>query len=134
MKDRIEFIQKYNKPVLFAQKNLAGFWYIGYNYTINVYNGSTCTLEQANKLLFKQVQVINNQLVNLFGVSYPKLKKKQLIALTSLIFTIGIDKFVQSNIPRLVKEGELVEARKQFAKYAELGILSRRIKEEIELF
>ena len=134
MKDRIEFIRRFNRPSLIARKNELGIWYIGYNYTINVYNGTSCTQEQANRLLLKQVQAINNQLVNLFGTSYHKLKKKQLTALTSLIFTIGIDKFIHSNIARLFKEGELKEARKQFAIYAKLGIIVNRYTEEIELF
>ena len=134
MKDRIEFISRFIKPSLIARKNEQGIWYIGYNYTINIYNGNTCTQEQATRLLLTQVQTINNQLVKLFGTGYHKLKKKQLTALTSLIFTIGIDKFIHSNIARLFKEGELIEARKQFAIYAKLGIIASRYKEEIELF
>jgi len=134
MKERIAFIKKYNKPSLLARKNEAGYWFVGYNYTINIHNGSTCTLEQADRLLLTQLKNINNCLIKQFGVSYPKLKKNQLIALTSLIFTLGIEKFTQSNIANLYKEGEVKEARKQFAIYAKLGIIINRYKEEIELF
>lgn len=134
MRDKFSFIKQYEIPSLNARKNLLGEWFVGYNYTIGIYNGKSCTLEQADKYLYQQITFIHNQLICLFGTSYYKLSSKQLIALTSLIFHLGIDLFRQSHVIELVKDGDLVSARKQFAIYSKMGIIVKRSEEEIKLF
>lgn len=86
-------------------------WIIGYNHDINVFNGLTCTQEQADIWLVQRIKTIKNFLVCNIHVSLLPNQRK---ALVSLVHDIGIEEFTKSKLITLINKKDFVNASNNF--------------------
>lgn len=117
-----------------AYKCPAGVWTVGFGTTKNVTKNSELTLEQANKYLAEEIDVIIKQILEAVKV---ELSPNQLAALISFVYNLGITNFINSTLRRVILSDESTpeEIREQFLRwvYAKgkklAGLVSRRIAE-----
>lgn len=93
-------------------------WLIGYNHTHGVYNGLQWKQEQIDINLQDQVRQIIRVLHHQFS---GLLSENQIAALASLIHEIGVEKFMQSEFPTLLKNKNFILAGKVFMKFNKSG-------------
>ena len=93
-------------------------YYIGYNQTLNVYNGLVWTFEQAHEDLVNEVTKIQKVLAANF---HGALTQWQSIALTSLIHDIGIEEFLRSDLPKHLRNRNYILASNAFMQFNKRG-------------
>ena len=114
----IDLTRQFEGVKLQAYRDEAGVWTIGYGHTLNVCEGMTCTPEQADAWLLKDIHwacnVVNSQ------VKVP-LTQNQFDALVDFVFNCGADAFCRSTLLRMLNQGDYSEAANQFERWAFAG-------------
>jgi len=102
----IEIVKDQYELLLTATK-INDVWVIGYNHTLNVFNGLTMTEQVADTILEQTLTTIQT---NLFKVVKVRLNPNQITALILLIFDIGLQAFKNSNLLVNLKAGDFKSA------------------------
>lgn len=102
----IEIVKDQYELLLTATK-INDVWVIGYNHTLNVFNGLTMTEQVADTILEQTLTTIQT---NLFKVVKVRLNPNQTTALILLIFDIGLQAFKNSNLLANLKAGDFKSA------------------------
>jgi Phage lysozyme. len=104
---------------------------IGYNHTIGVHKGTTCTEEQAELWLQEDIKYIKNMLHRTFPY---QLNRWQTAALTSLIHEITVETFRASQLYTYVLNKQYKLAEQEFTKYDMKNTSVLRRTQEQNLF
>ena len=96
----IELIKLYEGYEESAYRCPAGVWTIGYGHTGGVYEGQTCTREQAERWLREDLKNAENA-VNALEPSRP-LRQNEFDALVSFVYNLGAGNFSGSTLRRKV--------------------------------
>jgi lysozyme len=102
----IEIVKDQYELLLTATK-INDVWVIGYNHTLNVFNGLTMTEQVADTILEQTLTTIQT---NLFKVVKVRLNPNQITALILLIFDIGLQAFKNSNLLANLQAGDFKSA------------------------
>lgn len=94
--------------------NKRGELALGYNHTLGVYNGQTCTLKEAETWLYTDINAIRQALR---GLITTKLHQHQERALISLVHDIGLDTFIKSKLLENLNKGKFLLAASNFVTY-----------------
>lgn len=134
-----DFVKQYEGLSLTAYRCPAGVWTIGYGHTgKDVWEGLTITQEEADALLYRDVQNVANLLSSYVKV---QVTEGQFVALVSLAFNVGVS-YVVNRCPKLMSAlnaGDEEECARQFLDITKAngkvlpGLVNRR-KAESELF
>lgn len=95
----LEKLKEFEGCRLEAYRDAAGVWTIGYGHTFNVRRGDRCSLEWAEELLRKDIEMAERQVLQL-NVCYTQ---AQLDALVSFVFNLGIGKLKGSTLLHCIK-------------------------------
>jgi len=71
----VNFIKDYHPMSLNSYKNINGELAIGWNRTFGVYNGLTCTKEEAERYLKEDINSLNKALAKLITVKLTESQK-----------------------------------------------------------
>ena len=134
MQASINLIKEFVTPVTVATYcPIQDTYYIGYNQTLNVYNGLVWTKEQVETDLRHQVNLIRVLLDAYFiGV----IKNNHKAALISLIHDIGLETFMKSEFPRHLQNRNYILASNAFLSFNKVARVisipktTRRLKEQ----
>lgn len=134
----LELIKKYEGCKLEAYKCPSGVWTIGFGHTgSDVYKGVKISKEEAEILLEKEFKKLKEQVNFLLNVS---LNEKQVGALTSLVYNVGLGAFKKSKLLKRINNGDNLELiAKEWLEFNKVngkilrGLLKRRI-DEIALY
>jgi GH24 family phage-related lysozyme (muramidase) len=124
----LQFIKSVSKPKEVAYLNKQGRLAIGYNHTSNVHKASSCSLEEAEKLLQKDISCSINVLYHHFPY---QLNRWRVASLTCLIHEITLETFLRSKLYQYLKEKNYKLAEKEFTVYhLEYTSVLRRLQEQ----
>lgn len=104
---------------------------VGYNHTIGVYHGLTCSQKQAELWLYQDIKNISNTLYKTFPY---QLNAYQTVALISLIHEITIDTFRTSKLYVYLLNKQYKLASQEFKKYDMKNTSVLRRTQEQNLF
>lgn len=113
----------------------AGGWSVGYGFWSKE-KPKPMTKEEADRLLRERVEWLLKRVEAIVRVP---LLPEQLVALVSLAYNIGIERFAKSTLVKLLREERFEEAVKEFSKWIYVGgkphpgLVARR-KKEADLF
>lgn len=130
-------IKEFEGCKLKAYKCPADVWTIGYGHTgKDVTSGLTWTQDQADEALAKDIETALTQVQSV--VKY-RLSDKQLAALVSFVFNLGIGNFSRSSLLKRINDGDLAGAQRELGKWTYAGGkhlpgLARRREAEAKLF
>lgn len=110
----LQFIRLVARPKLSVYVNKQQRLTIGYNRTVNVHKGTTCTEEQAELWLKEDISRIGNILHRSFPY---QLNPWQTAALISLIHEITVETFRTSQLYNYLLGKEYALANEQFTLY-----------------
>lgn len=132
----MNFIGHWEGCELKAYRCSAGVWTLGYGHTEDVKEGDTCTAEQAASWLVEDIESRQKALAHY--VNKP-VTEGQFIALTSLVFNVGISNVLKSKLLRKLNAGDFDGAAEEFLDFdlangKKVPGLTRRRKAESELF
>lgn len=138
MKPILPLIREFEGLKLNAYKCSAGVWTIGYGSTRGlsgdkVRPDDTITTLQAEMLLELDLEPFYDRVLELVKVD---LTQKQLTALVSLAYNIGLGNFKNSTLLRLLNKGDYTGASDEFPKWRRAngkivqGLVNRRKKEQ----
>jgi lysozyme len=138
----IDLIKKFEGFKSTAYQDVIGVWTIGYGTTRidgrPVRPGMMCSREQAEEWLRNDV---NEYLAEAEPYINPdaNLTQNQVDAIASFIYNIGVSNFKKSTLLRLINEGDMDGASKEFIRWNKAGGkefpgLTRRRLAETELF
>ena len=136
-KGAIDLIKKFEGCSLEAYLCPAKVWTIGYGHTSGVKKGDKITQAQALDYLVKDLDIFESGVIRLTsGLGF---NQNQLGALISFAFNLGLGALGSSTLLKLLKQGKVAEASKEFAKWNKAGGavsngLIRRRAAETELF
>jgi lysozyme len=94
--------------------NKQGDTALGYNHTLGIYNGQTCTLKEAEFWLYTDVNNLRTAINNLLTVT---LNKHQERALVSLVHDISLATFAHSKLLRYLNNKQFTLAASCFLAY-----------------
>ena len=129
----INFIKDFHPMSLQSYRNSKGELAIGWNHTLNVYNGLTCSEEKATQWLEEDIKALKIAIPKLLNSPLSKTKE---IALFSLIHEIGIDTFYSSKLRNYLNNKQIKLAGNEFLTYNKNGnaisinVLRRRQAEQ----
>jgi lysozyme len=131
----LNIIKEFEGLKLEAYKCPANVWTIGYGHTGGVKETDKITIEDAERLLKKDLELFEYKLNSL----KLELNQNQFDALISFIYNIGFSAFNKSTMLTCLKKGKFKEAGIQFSRwiYAANRVLTglvRRREEESRLF
>ena len=132
----MNIIKRFEGLRLSAYKCPAGVWTIGYGHTEGVKRGQVITAAQADELFEQDIEVCRQAVDCAVNV---QISDKQLDALISLCYNIGIRAFTRSSLVRKLNRGDKLGAAMEFPKWSNAGgrrlrgLLRRRMA-EAELF
>lgn len=134
MQASINLIKEFVTPVTVATYcPIQDTYYIGYNQTLNVYNGLSWTEAQVEADLKQQVNLIHMLLDAYFiGV----IEDNHKVALISLIHDIGPEIFMKSELPRHLRNRNYILASNAFLNFNKVARVisitktARRLKEQ----
>jgi lysozyme len=134
--DGLRLTEQFEGCKLVAYQDQGGIWTIGYGHTKGVYDGMTCTTEQAEKWLRLDVEEAEEDVSRLVKVP---LTQPQFDALVDFVFNLGGTKFASSTLLRLINAGNFKYASKEFERWNRAGGivrdgLTRRRLAEKDLF
>lgn len=124
----LRFIKLVTRPKCSVYANKLQQLAIGYNHTVGVHKGTTCTEEQAEVWLQEDIRYIKNMLHRAFPY---QLNRWQTAALTSLIHEITIETFRANRLYTYLLNKQYKLASQEFKKYdmKNTSVL-RRIQEQ----
>lgn len=118
-----------------AYQDAAGVWTIAFGHTAGVFEGMTCTIQQAEAWLDEDIawagEVVNAH------VTVP-LTQGEFDSLVDFTFNLGAGSFEGSTLFRLLEAGDFAAAAAEFPKWDHVagkesaGLLSRRLAEQAE--
>lgn len=118
---------------LVAYRDVKGVLTIGYGHTAHVYEGQTCTQEQADCWLLEDTQSAQaavNRLVHI------PITQGEFDALVDFTFNVGQGNFANSTLLELVNQGKFEAAANEFERWdyaggkQVAGLLKRRVAEK----
>ena len=118
-----------------AYQDSGGVWTIGYGHIEGVYEGMTCTQEQADTWLAEEMQDATNAVNRLVKV---QLNQEEFDALVDFVYNLGAGNFASSTLLKLLNEGSISAAANEFVKWDHCGgvvvqgLLNRRLAEKKE--
>jgi lysozyme len=132
----LALIKEFEGCRLEAYQDSVGVWTIGYGHTRGVTEGMTCTQEQADKWLDKDVCGAESAVMFWVEVALSSL---QFDALVSFVYNLGPTKFRGSTLLQRLNERKYVHAADEFLRWNKAGGkvvagLTRRRQAERELF
>ena len=132
----MNFIGHWEGCELKAYRCSAGVWTLGYGHTEGVKEGDTCTAEEAASWLVEDIESRQKALAHY--VNKP-VTEGQFIALTSLVFNVGVNAVLKSKLLRKLNTGDFEGAAEEFLDFdlangKKVPGLTRRRKAENELF
>ena len=132
----MNFIDHWEGCELKAYRCSAGVWTLGYGHTEGVKEGDTCTAEEAASWLVEDIESRQKALAHY--VNKP-VTEGQFIALTSLVFNIGVSNVLKSKLLRKLNAGDFEGAAEEFLDFdlangKKVPGLTRRRKAEYDLF
>ena len=114
----IESIKQFEGCKLIAYKCPAGIWTIGYGHTKNVTSGMKITQVEADNFIKSDILPIE-MFLNKLKIN---LKQGQYDALIDFMFNLGISKFTNSTLYKLIKAGSSdEEICNEFMKWVHVG-------------
>ena len=114
----IENIKQFEGCKLIAYKCPAGIWTIGYGHTKNVTSGMKITQVEADNFIKSDILPIE-MFLNKLKIN---LKQGQYDALIDFMFNLGISKFTNSTLYKLIKAGSSdEEICNEFMKWVHIG-------------
>lgn len=132
----LALIEQFEGLRLASYQDGAGIWTIGYGHTVDVFEGDTCTAEQAAEWLIEDVAEAEDSVNSLVKVS---LSQNQFDALVSWAYNLGGQALASSTLLRDLNGGSYALAAAQFPRWDNIagkpspGLLRRRVAEQ-ELF
>ena len=132
----MSIIKRFEGLRLSAYKCPGDVWTIGYGHTKGVKPGDVITKEEAERLFENDIAIYRNAVDRAVNV---EISAKQMDALTSLCYNIGIGAFTRSSLLRKLNGGDKLAAAMEFPKWSKSGgrrlrgLLRRRMA-EAELF
>lgn len=132
----MNFIGHWEGCELKAYRCSAGVWTLGYGHTEGVKEGDTCTAEEAASWLVEDIESRQKALAHYIN---KPVTEGQFIALTSLVFNVGVSNLLKSKLLRKLNTGDFEGAAKEFLDFdlangKKVPGLTRRRKAENELF
>lgn len=130
-----ELTESFEGCRLTAYQDQIGRWTIGYGHTAGVYPGMVCTQEQADAWLIADIAwavALVNHIVKV------TLTQGEFDALVDFTFNLGSGNFQSSTLLKLVNQGDMEDAAKQFEQWDHAGgkvvagLLRRRQAEAAE--
>ena len=106
IKKAIEIV-KDQYDLLSSATKINDVWTIGYNHTLNVFNGLSTDEKTATKVLESTLYVLKTNILKVVKV---KLNNNQLTALILLTFDIGLKEFKQSHLLANLNAGDFKSA------------------------
>ena len=131
----IQLTERFEGCRLAAYPDTGGVWTIGYGHTHGVIEGMTCTLEQAQIWLERDIQAAADAVNSLVQIS---LKQPEFDALVDFVFNLGAGAFARSTMLKDINAGKFAAAALQFPLWDHdagrvlAGLLHRRLTEEAE--
>ena len=131
----IQLTERFEGCRLAAYPDTGGVWTIGYGHTHGVIESMTCTLEQAQIWLERDIQAAADAVNRLVLIS---LKQSEFDALVDFVFNLGAGAFARSTMLKDINAGNLAAAALQFPLWDRdagrvlAGLLHRRLAEEAE--
>lgn len=132
-KHALDLIKSFEGLRLKAYRDTGGVWTIGYGETRGVSEGQIITKAQAEDMLTKRVAIFESGVHSLVKVT---LNDKQLGALISFAYNLGLDALAKSTLLKLINAGKLIEAAAQFSRWNKdngvvlKGLVKRRAAEQ----
>lgn len=135
-KNGLNLIKRFEGLSLKAYLDPVDIWTIGYGHIQGVSEGMEITILQAEELLRQDLARYENAVEDAVKVS---LNDEQFAALTSFCFNLGAGSLFQSTLLKLLNQGKVAEAAKEFSRWNKAGGqsllgLSRRRRAEQALF
>lgn len=130
---RRNLTEKFEGCKLKTYRDSKGVLTIGYGHTSHVYEGQTCTQEQADLWLVQDIAIAESAVNRLVGV---KLTQGEFDALVDFTFNVGVSKFSNSTLDHLLNAGDYKGAANEFEKWdycggvVLAGLLRRRLAEK----
>lgn len=133
---RRNLTEKFEGCKLVAYRDNKGVLTIGYGHTFHVYEGETCTQDQADLWLVSDIAIAETAVNRLVGV---KLTQGEFDALVDFTFNVGCNAFGKSTMLKLINVSAFQAAAKEFEKWdyaggKEVAGLLRRRKAEEQVF
>lgn len=133
MKDIIETIKDLTPVSLVTYTNKNRELALGYNHTLGIYNGQTCTLKEAEAWLYADIDALRRAIVGMIGTH---LNKHQERAVISLVHDIGLETFISSKLRHFLTHEQFILAANCFLTYntngraVSVAVLRRRQMEQ----
>lgn len=130
---RRNLTEKFEGCKLVAYRDSKGVLTIGYGHTFHVYEGETCTQDQADLWLVSDIAIAEAAVNRLVGV---KLTQGEFDALVDFTFNVGVGNFSNSTLIHLLNAGNYAGAANEFEKWdycggvVLAGLLRRRLAEK----
>ena len=118
---------------LTAYRCPAGVWTIGFGHTANVKEFDTCTIEQADALLFEDCFEAEEAVKQLVKVP---INQNQFDALVSFTFNLGVTRLEKSTLLRKLNTGDYIGCALEFPRWNKAGgkilpgLVKRRLEEQ----
>jgi lysozyme len=125
----VSLVKKFEGCKLVAYQDVRGIWTIGYGHTKGVYEGQTCTQEQAEAWLLDDLLEATHEL---FQVSPGPFVPGALDALTSFVFNLGIGNYRSSTLRKYVDAQDWESVKTELLRWNHsggqviAGLLARR--------
>lgn len=135
-KDGVHLTEQFEGCKLEAYQDSVGVWTIGYGHTRGVYEGMTCTQEEAEAWLLEDIANAEADVNK--HVTLDSLDQNEFDALVDFAFNCGDGNLNSSTLLKLVNADELDLAANEFEKWDHAGgkvvagLLRRRLAEKAE--
>lgn len=141
-KDIVEKLKEYEGFREYLYDDQAGNFTIGYGHKVDMNNEPLLrvTKEQAHNLLIDDINIARDAVIK--SVQIP-ISSNQLLALTSLVFNIGVNAFKKSSLLEHLNLGHFLAAANEFPKWQYITVdgvkimspaLAKRRQDEMAIF
>jgi lysozyme len=134
-KSGLALTERFEGVKLVAYPDQHGTWTIAYGHTAGVYEGMTCTADQAEQWLIEDTAWAEAT-VNKYVTR--QVTQGEFDAMVDFTFNLGTGSFQHSTLLQMVDQGNFAAAADEFARWDKCGgqvvagLLRRRIAEEQE--